>query len=72
VLRIITMNREWMKKYAIVKALVLNPRTPLPLAMQHYKRLIDTDLKMLMRDKNVAETLRREAKKWIETRASKA
>lgn len=72
VLRIITMNREWMKKYTIVKALVLNPRTPLPLAMQHYKRLIDTDLKMLMRDKNVSETLRREAKKWIETRASKA
>jgi len=72
VLRIITMNREWMKKYAITKALVLNPRTPLPLAMQHFKRLLEPDLKLMMRDKNIAEVLRREAKKWLETKGAKA
>jgi len=71
VLRIITMNREWMKKYPITRAIVMNPRTPLPLAMTHYKRLNDSDLKLMMRDKNIAEVLRREAKKWMETKGAK-
>lgn len=71
VLRIISLNREWMKKYTIVKALVLNPRTPLPLAMQHYRRLHEADLKLMQRDKNIAEMLRREAKKWLEIMGQK-
>lgn len=71
VLRIITLNREWMKKYAITKALVMNPRTPLPLAMQHFRRLHEADLKLMQRDKNIAEMLRREAKKWLETMGQK-
>jgi hypothetical protein len=69
VLRIISMNREWMKKYPIMKAMVLNPRTPLPIAMNQMKRLIDADMKLLMKDRNVAEILRREAKRMLETKA---
>lgn len=71
VLRIISLNREWMKKYAVVKNLVLNPRTPLPLAMQFYRRLNEADLKLMQRDKNIAEVLRREAKKWLEIMGQK-
>lgn len=70
VLRIISTNREWMKKYTIVKNLVLNPRTPVPLAMGMVKRLVEPDLKLLMRDKNVAELLRREAKRIMEGKTS--
>lgn len=70
VLRIISNNREWMKKYPITKALVLNPRTPLPVAMTHFKRLIESDLKLLMKDRNVAELIRREAKRLVEMKAS--
>ena len=69
VLRIIAGNREWMKKYPITKALVLNPRTPLPVAMTHFKRLIESDMKLLMKDRNVAELLRREAKRYLEMKA---
>ena len=69
VLRIIAINREWMKKYPITKALVMNPRTPLPVAMNQLKRLIDTDMKLLMKDRNVPELLRREAKRMLETKA---
>ena len=69
VLRIISQNREWMKKYPITKAMVLNPRTPLPIAMNQLKRLIDADMKLLMKDRNVAEILRREAKRMLETKA---
>ncbi|WP_052571699.1 hypothetical protein [Geothrix fermentans] len=70
VLRIIASNREWMKKYPITKALVLNPRTPLPLAMTHFKRLLESDMKLLVKDRNVAELLRREAKRYLEMKAS--
>jgi len=69
VIRIISTNRDWMKKYAIVKALVLNPKTPLAISLHHLKRLIDMDLKLLVKDKNVAELLRREAKRNLDTKA---
>jgi hypothetical protein len=66
VLRIISNSREWMKKYPITKSLVMNPRTPLPVAMTHFKRLIESDMKLLMKDRNVPEILRREAKRLVE------
>ena len=69
VLRIISNNREWMKKYPITKALVMNPRTPLPVAMTHFKRLIESDMKLLMKDRNVPELIRREAKRLVEMKA---
>jgi hypothetical protein len=68
VLRIITSNREWMKKYAITKNVVMNPKTPVGIALNHMKRLIDMDLKLLVKDKNVSELLRREAKRALTTK----
>ena len=65
VMRIITSNRDWMKKYPIVKAVVLNPKTPLPLALNFFKRLIDQDLKFLEKDRGVAEILRREVNRYL-------
>jgi len=66
VLSIISRNRDWMKKYTITKNIVQNPRTPLPIAMNHLKRLHDFDLKLMCTDRNVAELLRREAKRMTE------
>jgi len=66
VLRIISTNREWMKKYPVVKSLVLNPKTPLAIALNSFKRLIDMDLKMVVKDKNVPEILRREIKRYLD------
>jgi hypothetical protein len=70
VLRIIASSREWMKKYPITKALVMNPRTPLPVAMTHLKRLFESDMKLLEKDRNVAEILRREARRIVEMKKS--
>jgi hypothetical protein len=67
VLRIIATNRDWMKKYTVVKNLVQNPRTPLALAMNHLRRINEFDLKLMSKDRNVAELLRREAKRLIES-----
>jgi hypothetical protein len=58
-----------MKKYPITKALVMNPRTPLPVAMTHLKRLYESDMKLVMKDRNVAELLRREAKRIVEMKS---
>lgn len=68
VLRIISMNREWMKKYPILKNLVYNPRTPLPIALSNLRRLNEFDLKLMTKDRNVSEQLRREAKRLIESK----
>lgn len=70
VLRIISMSREWMKKYTIYKNLVLNPRTPIAIAMSNFKRLQEPDLKLLMKDKNVPEMLRRETKRYLDAKTS--
>jgi hypothetical protein len=70
VIRIIAHNREWMKKYAIMKNIVMNPKTPLALSLNFFKRLIDIDLKILMRDKNVPEILRREVKRYLGSKTS--
>jgi len=66
VLRIISQNRDWMKKYAITKNIVQNPRTPLPIAMNLLKRIHEFDLKLMATDRNLAELLRREAKRTVE------
>jgi hypothetical protein len=65
VLRIIATNRDWMKKYPIVKALVGNPKTPLGLTLNFYRRLVDIDLKILEKDKGVPEILRREVRRYL-------
>lgn len=65
VLRIISMNREWMKKYGIVKNLVLNPRTQLSISLNLLKRINEFDMKLIVKDRNIAELLRREAKRII-------
>jgi len=69
VIRIIAGNRDWMKKYTVVKNVVMNPKTPIGISLNHLKRLIDMDLKLLMKDKNVSEILRREAKRYLAAKA---
>ncbi len=68
VLRIISQNREWMKKYPIVRNLVQNPRTPIAIALNLLKRINDFDMKLMVKDRNIAELLRREAKRYIENK----
>lgn len=71
VLRAIGGNREWAKSYAIVANLVRNPRTPPGISTNFVSRLQNHDLKMLARDKNVSELIRRMAKKTIDTRVQR-
>jgi len=69
VLRAISNNRQWTKRYSISHELVKNPKTPPEVSSKLLVRLKDRDLKRLLRDRNVPEQVRRLAKK--RTHASK-
>ena len=64
-------NADWMKRYAVIKGLVFNPKVPPGLAIPLISRLMDLDLKLLVKDKNVRDVVRREAKKLHEIRHNK-
>ena len=68
VLRLITMNRAFMKSYAVVRALVNNPRAPIDITLPLLNRLNARDLKGLMLNKNVAEVVRGMATKMVKQR----
>jgi hypothetical protein len=65
ILRIIAMNRAWVKNYTIVAALTRNPKTPLAQSMSFLQRLNERDLKALSIDRNVPESLRLAARKFL-------
>lgn len=58
VLEAIAKKREWVGKYNICKALVQNPRTPLPTALRLVPRMSVRDLRELSRDRNVPDAVR--------------
>jgi hypothetical protein len=64
-LRIISKNREWMKNYNVVLALVNNPKTPTGIAMNLVSGLKKKDLATLEKNKNVPEAVRVIAKKLV-------
>jgi hypothetical protein len=65
VLRIIGMNRTWLKNYGTVLALVRNPKTPPGISMQLLPRISERDMKMISVDRNVPEALKLAARKFI-------
>ncbi|MDT8070706.1 MAG: hypothetical protein ROO76_21300 [Terriglobia bacterium] len=59
VLRGIAAKRKYMKNYAVIRALINNPRTPLDLALPLMPHLLVMDLKHLSMNKNVSDLLRK-------------
>ena len=65
VLRLIGMNRAWLKNYGVISALVKNPKTPLSVSLNLVQRLNDKDLKMAVLDRNLQEPLKLAMRKRI-------
>ena len=63
VLSEIANDRKWVRKYGVIRALTKNPRTPLPIALRLVPRLATRDLRALSRDRNVAEAVRKTARR---------
>jgi hypothetical protein len=65
VLRIIGMNRSWVKNYGVALGLCKHPKTPPAISMSLVQRLNEKDLKMLSIDRNAKEGLRLLARKIV-------
>lgn len=65
VLRVIAVNRAWLKNYGVVVALTRNPKTPPALSMTLLTRLNEHDTKLLAGDRNVSEAVRLAARKLV-------
>ena len=66
--RKISKNREWLKNYAIVYALVTNPKTPPGIAVTLVNGLRIKDLILLEKNKNVPELVRSASKRLVAVR----
>jgi hypothetical protein len=69
ILRLIAGNRVFRKNYVVVRNLMNNPKTPLDVSLHMLPLLNVIDLKKLVMNKNVPETLRTTANKLMRTRA---
>jgi hypothetical protein len=69
VLRLIAMNRKFMKTYVVLRALINNPRAPIDITMPLINRLNERDLKGLALNRNVPEVIRSMAIKLIKQKA---
>jgi hypothetical protein len=61
VLAEIAKRREWAQRYTICRALVGNPKTPVAISVRLVPRLSVRDLKLVSRDRNVADAVRSSA-----------
>jgi hypothetical protein len=64
----ITRRKDAMKRYSVVHNLVRNPKVPLPISMRLIPRLHDRDLKLLLKNRNVSEGVRVNARKQMMAR----
>ncbi|MBL8202828.1 MAG: hypothetical protein JNM09_01270 [Blastocatellia bacterium] len=60
-LRLIALNRQWIRNYPIVHNLVRNARTPVATSLPLLNRLFPKDLKGVAGNRNVPEVLRKQA-----------
>jgi hypothetical protein len=67
-LRRIAKNKEWMKNYSILLALVTNPKTPPGVSVTLVTNIKTKDLVILEKNRNVAEVVRSASKKLLQWR----
>lgn len=68
-IRIVTMNREWMKNYAIKQALVVHPRTPPALALRYMNILSERDLKTLSKSRDISQVIANNARRMLNAKS---
>ncbi len=63
--REIGKNREWCKKYGVVRALVFNPKTPVGVALEKLPYIKNKDLQFLSKSRNIPSVVRNTAKRML-------
>ena len=69
-LRLIGVNRKYLKNYTIVRTLMTNPKMPLEITLHLLPTITPQDLKLLTNNKNIPDTLRTAANRLQRQRAS--
>lgn len=64
-IRIIVLNREWVKNYEMKMALILHPRTPLQQAMRFMTFLTVKDIKNLAKSRNTSQAIVNNARRMM-------
>ena len=70
-IRMILLNKDWMKLYEIKKALITHPKTPPPKAMRLVPMLTMKDIKELAKSRQVSTLVSTAARKELELRIKK-
>jgi hypothetical protein len=65
IIRMICVNKEWVKNYQIRKALVDCPKTPLPNALRFLATLGEKDIAAYAKSKNISSVISAQAKRII-------
>jgi len=71
-IRIITLNRNWMKNPEVQKALVVHPRTPLPKALRYMNVLTVKELKNVAKSKGVSQVISNNARRLLMQKEQKS
>ncbi len=56
-IRLILINREWLKNYSIRLALTMHPRTPVNMGIRFLSTLGEKDLRILSKSRNISSVL---------------
>ncbi len=67
-IRIILLNRDWVKLYDMKKALAVHPRTPLQKAMRYMTFLSEKDIKELAKSRDVSQAIVNNARRMLMTK----
>lgn len=70
-IRLITLNNDWIKNYEIKKALVVHNRTPLPKALRYMNILSEKDLKNLAKSREVSSVIVNNARRMLMAKEKK-
>ncbi len=68
VLRILGSNGEWLRSYSIKKNLAENPKTPPQMALRFALAMRDSDMRMFIKNRNVAASIRDAVRKHMQKR----
>lgn len=71
VLRLISINRNWVRNYQIMHKLAQNPRTPIGQVITILTRLQLRDLAALSKNRNVPDAVRRQALRLAQARTGR-
>lgn len=70
-IRIILLNKDWLKAYEMRRALALHPRTPLNRALRFMSMFSDKDLKTVANSKDISSVLVNNARRLIAQKEKK-